>query len=46
MEKSIQFERTSLLQIAYETHGRAEAGTVLLPHGWPGDLRTWDGVVE
>lgn len=35
---------TSLLDIAYEEHGSADGFPVLLLHGWPDDVRTWDGV--
>jgi pimeloyl-ACP methyl ester carboxylesterase len=37
---------TDVLRIAYERRGPAEAPVVLLLHGFPDDLRTWDGVVE
>jgi pimeloyl-ACP methyl ester carboxylesterase len=37
---------TGVLRIAYERRGPAEAPVVLLLHGFPDDVRTWDGVVE
>lgn len=37
---------TDVLRISYERRGPAEAPVVLLLHGFPDDLRTWDGVVE
>jgi len=37
---------TSLLQVAYEERGRPDAEAVLLLHGWPDDVRTWDAVAD
>jgi len=37
---------TEVLRIAYERRGPAEAPVVLLLHGFPDDVRTWDNVVE
>jgi pimeloyl-ACP methyl ester carboxylesterase len=37
--------RTATLEIACETHGPADGQPVLLMHGFPDDVRTWDGVV-
>ena len=37
---------TEVLRIAYERRGPAEAPVVLLLHGFPDDVRTWDSVVE
>ena len=37
---------TEVLRIAYERRGPETAPVVLLLHGFPDDLRTWDGVVE
>jgi pimeloyl-ACP methyl ester carboxylesterase len=39
-----RFQRTSLLEVGYEDQGQPAAGVVLLLHGWPDDVRTWDGV--
>src|SRR4051812_14742622 len=36
---------TPLLDIAYETSGPAHGSPVLLLHGWPDDVRTYDGIV-
>jgi pimeloyl-ACP methyl ester carboxylesterase len=36
---------TSLLDIAYETAGPEHGRPVLLFHGWPDDVRTYDGIV-
>ena len=35
---------TDKLSIAYETHGPEDGPPVLLLHGWPDDVRAWDGV--
>jgi len=37
--------RTSVLEIAYEENGPADATPVLLMHGWPYDPRVYDDVV-
>jgi pimeloyl-ACP methyl ester carboxylesterase len=39
------FCTTSTLQIAYETGGPADGGAVMLLHGWPDDIRTYDKIV-
>lgn len=36
---------TDVLRIAYERRGPTDAPVVLLLHGFPDDVRTWDGVV-
>lgn len=36
---------TSVLDIAYEASGPADGRPALLLHGWPDDVRTWDGVL-
>ena len=36
--------RTPVLDIAYEAHGPADGPPVVLMHGFPDDIRTWDGV--
>lgn len=38
--------RTPLLDIAYEARGTPGGKPVLLLHGWPDDVRTYDGVVD
>src|ERR671923_3000649 len=37
--------RTPALEIAYETHGRADGIPVVLLHGFPDDARAFDGMV-
>lgn len=37
--------RTPLLELAYEEDGPAGGDPVVLVHGWPDDVRTWDRVV-
>src|SRR5258706_14573056 len=37
--------RTAELEIAYEESGAPDGAPVLLMHGFPDDVRTWDGVV-
>ena len=39
------FAETSVLRIAYEESGAPQAFPVLLLHGFPDDVRAWDGVV-
>jgi pimeloyl-ACP methyl ester carboxylesterase len=36
--------RTPTLEIAYEEHGNARGFPVILLHGFPDDVRAWDGV--
>jgi pimeloyl-ACP methyl ester carboxylesterase len=36
--------RTSVLEIGFEETGPADGLPVLLMHGFPDDVRTWDGV--
>ncbi|AMB43951.1 alpha/beta hydrolase [Methylobacterium sp. AMS5] len=36
---------TPLLDIAYEVGGPPDGFPVLLLHGWPDDIRTWDAIV-
>jgi pimeloyl-ACP methyl ester carboxylesterase len=38
------FANTSTLRIAYETGGPSDGQPVLLLHGWPDDIRTYDRV--
>ena len=40
-----QFVETSRLRIAYEVGGPAGGFPVVLLHGWPDDVRTWDGLL-
>jgi len=39
-----QFVSTPLLRVAYETDGPEDGTPVLLLHGWPDDVRTYDKV--
>jgi pimeloyl-ACP methyl ester carboxylesterase len=41
----MQFEVTSKLKIAYEAGGPSDGPPVVLLHGWPDDVRTYDRVV-
>ncbi len=36
--------RTPVLEIAYEAHGEPQGFPVVLLHGFPDDVRAWDGV--
>jgi pimeloyl-ACP methyl ester carboxylesterase len=45
MSNRIHFVRTGLLEIAYEEGGPKDGLPVILLHGWPDDISTWDGVV-
>jgi pimeloyl-ACP methyl ester carboxylesterase len=37
--------RTPVLEVAYEEHGGEDGTPVMLMHGWPYDVRTYDAVV-
>ena len=41
----MQFESTPTLKIAYEEGGPSDGLPVILLHGWPDDVRTYDRVV-
>ena len=41
----VKFVNTPVLKIAYEEHGNTEDFPVILLHGFPYDVRSWDGVV-
>jgi len=41
---TVKRARTPRLDIAYEDRGDPRAAAVLLVHGFPDDVRTWDGV--
>lgn len=45
MSETIKLARTPLLEIAYEERGVADGTPVILTHGFPDDVRTWDAVV-
>jgi pimeloyl-ACP methyl ester carboxylesterase len=40
------FVTTTLLRVAYEDRGPRHGRPLLLLHGWPDDVRTWDGVLD
>jgi len=42
---STRFVDTSLLRVGYEVAGPHEGFPVILVHGWPDDVRTWDAVL-
>lgn len=42
---SAQFADTPVLRIGYEAHGAAGDFPIVLLHGFPDDVRAWDGVV-
>lgn len=44
-ENRIQHARTSTLDICYEESGAANSCPIILMHGFPDDVRTWDGVI-
>ncbi|MDQ7249000.1 alpha/beta fold hydrolase [Dongia sedimenti] len=44
MTASLRHARTSALDIAYEESGAADGAPIFLMHGFPDDVRTWDGV--
>jgi pimeloyl-ACP methyl ester carboxylesterase len=45
MAGEIHYVQTNLLNLAYEERGPASGVPVILLHGWPDDVRTWDRVV-
>jgi len=40
-----QFVETSLLRVGYEAAGPSGGFPVIVVHGWPDDVRTWDAVL-
>jgi pimeloyl-ACP methyl ester carboxylesterase len=42
---SVKFARTPVLNIGYEEHGEASGFPIILLHGFPYDIRSFDGVV-
>ncbi|WP_460164896.1 alpha/beta fold hydrolase [Pseudomonas sp. S1_G07] len=44
MNAPLLYVRTSMLDIAYETHGPAEGEPVILLHGFPYDPRSYDAI--
>ena len=45
MDAKLKFAETPLLKIAYEERGTSGGPPVILLHGWPDDIRTWDAIV-
>ncbi|RDI40194.1 alpha/beta fold hydrolase [Aquicella lusitana] len=45
IETKIKYVKTSMLSICYEESGESNAIPVILLHGFPDDVRAWDGVV-
>ncbi len=46
MSGTVRHVRTACLDIAYEDRGHARGSPIILIHGFPDDVRTWDAVVE
>ena len=42
---TVQFAQTPVLNIAYEDNGKSSGFPIILLHGFPYDVRSWDGVV-
>jgi len=42
---TVHFVDTSALRIGYEVAGQTDGLPVILLHGWPDDVRTWDAVL-
>ncbi|MCI1003883.1 alpha/beta hydrolase [Herbaspirillum sp. C7C8] len=42
----LSFVETDRLRIGFETSGPPEAPAVILLHGWPDDVRTWDSFLR
>ncbi len=45
MNATLKTTRTAILEIAYEESGPPDGPVVFLMHGFPDDVRAWDGVV-
>jgi len=46
MSANLKHVQTSCLKIGYEERGDADALPIVLLHGFPDDVRTWDSVAE
>ena len=44
-EHTVRMVQTGVLDIGYEEHGDGEGFPIILLHGFPYDVRSWDGVV-
>ena len=45
-DQAVKTIQTPTLEIAFEEHGDLEGFPVILLHGFPYDIRSWDGVVR
>ena len=45
MSQVIRSIRTNMLEVAYEESGPSDGETIVLLHGWPDSVRTWDAVI-
>ena len=45
MQRAARMVRTSVLEIAYEESGPRDGAPIILVHGWPDNVRTWDAVI-
>ena len=45
LASDIRIVRTPMLDVAYEDRGPRAGYPLLLAHGWPDSVRTWDGVL-
>ena len=45
LNQEVQRVQTPVLEIGYEEHGRRGGFPIILLHGFPYDVRAWDGVV-
>ena len=41
---NVKFVQTPVLNIGYEEHGEVSGFPIVLLHGFPYDVRSWDGV--
>ncbi len=46
MQSGVRTVRTPVLEIGYEEHGPPGGFPIILLHGFPYDIRSWDGVPE
>ena len=44
MSETIKLVRTPLLEIAYAEQGVSDGPSIILTHGLPDNVRTWDAV--
>lgn len=45
MQRSTKTARTPVLEISYEEYGPVDGVPIVLLHGWPDSVRTWDKVI-